>query len=295
MSYIYSFPMLLPSGQLYSLRAETYPLDLVTGATGAWSLRKLAAAYAGPCLKVRRSSDNTTLDIGFSGYVLDFPALSAFVGANSGFIDTWYDQSGNSRNVSNATAGTQPQLLSSGAYFVDLGNYPALEFTGSFLLNSAVNMSTFITTTNGTVFSVFLADSGGTGSGGVGRKVWAQVGENASFAVDTTPNLQSSVFTSSYLIAAVGISLSTPYVGVWRHDSSDTTLKVYANSQTAGNSITAGTSASLAAALRMGNSSGGPGHDGRLTEIICYTTALSGTDLNSVGGACASPFGISWS
>lgn len=86
-------------------------LDTFTGAAAAYSLRKLRTAYAGACVRIRRSSDNTEQDIGFSGNSFDAAAFSAFIGAGNGFITTLYDQSGNSRNLTQATTTIQPQLL----------------------------------------------------------------------------------------------------------------------------------------------------------------------------------------
>lgn len=82
----------------------------------AYSLTKLLAAYSGSAIRVRRSSDNTEQDIGFSGTALDTSALSSFVGANSAFVTTWYDQSGNGRNMTQATTGKQPRIVNAGTY-----------------------------------------------------------------------------------------------------------------------------------------------------------------------------------
>ena len=263
-----------PQGfSLYTLATETYPMDLVSGATAGFALRKLRSAYTGNCIKIRRSTDDATLDVGFAGYYLDFQAIQAFIGNNSAFIDTWYDQSGNGRNLTQATFGSQPQLINAGVYYLTIGNYPGLENAGSYSLNSAVNANEFITTSNGTVFSVFNADTGSSTSGATGRRVWAQTGSNAYFTITTTPNLFSGLFAGADIVTGVGITLGSSYVGVWRHASSDTTLKVYANSQTEGGSITAGTSDALTGAFRIGNSSSGPGFDGRVTELISYNTA----------------------
>ena len=79
-------------------------LDTYPNAAAAYSLRKLRAAYTGNAIKVRRSSDNTEQDIGFSGANLDTTALTTFCGSGNGFVTTWYDQSGNSRNVLQSTA-----------------------------------------------------------------------------------------------------------------------------------------------------------------------------------------------
>jgi hypothetical protein len=90
-------------------------LDTYSGAAAAYSLRRLTTAYTGSAIRVRRSSDNTELNIGFdSDGNLDTVALSAFVGSGSGFVTTWYDQSGNSRNAINSTATRQPYIVQNG-------------------------------------------------------------------------------------------------------------------------------------------------------------------------------------
>jgi len=91
-------------------------LDTYTGAAAAYSLRKLRTAYTGAAIRVRRSSDNTETDIGFNGGGgLDTTTLTTFVGVGNGFIVNWYDQSGNSRNLSTfAPNTTQPKIVSSG-------------------------------------------------------------------------------------------------------------------------------------------------------------------------------------
>jgi len=89
-----------------------------SGAAGAWSLRKLDSTYSGNCIKVRRSSDNTEQDIGFIGNkYLDTAALKSFVGSNSGYVTTWYDQSGNGRNLTQTTAANQPRIVDAGTVF----------------------------------------------------------------------------------------------------------------------------------------------------------------------------------
>lgn len=94
---------------------DTYPAD------AAYSVRKLKSD-ATLSLRVRRSSDNAEQDIGFDGDNLDTSALTTFVGANDGFVTTWYDQSGNGNNSSQATAGNQPQIVSSGSVITNPDN-----------------------------------------------------------------------------------------------------------------------------------------------------------------------------
>jgi hypothetical protein len=105
-------------------------LNSYTGATSGYSLRKLSSTYAGNAIRVRRSSDNTEQNIGFNGNVIDVSALTTFVGANNGFIVTWYDQTENAYNMSNSTATQQPMIVSGGTVLSDSKGYYAL-FDGS--------------------------------------------------------------------------------------------------------------------------------------------------------------------
>lgn len=90
-------------------------LDLISATVlGAWSYRKLRAGYNGYAMRVRRSSDSTTLDIGFVGGALDIAALLAFVGAGDGHVTHWYDQSGNGRDLVQGSAASQPKAVTGG-------------------------------------------------------------------------------------------------------------------------------------------------------------------------------------
>ena len=105
-------------------------LDLYPNASGAYSLRKLRSAYAGNCIRVRRSSDNAEQDFGFSSNVLNTASLLSFCGAGNGFIVTWYDQSGNSRDVTQTTAADQPQIVASGVLNT-VNSKASINFNGS--------------------------------------------------------------------------------------------------------------------------------------------------------------------
>lgn len=80
-----------------------------------FSIRKMISV-ATKSIKVRRSSDNATQDIGFVGSVLDTASLSTFLGSNSGYVDTFYDQSGNGLNAIQTTAANQPRIYNAGTY-----------------------------------------------------------------------------------------------------------------------------------------------------------------------------------
>lgn len=98
-----------------SLGVSGLPLDSLSS-TVAYGLRKLRTAYSGSAIRVRRSSDNTEQDIGFSGNALDTSSLLSFCGANNGFVVTWYDQSGSGVNLTQSTTTQQPRIVNAGTY-----------------------------------------------------------------------------------------------------------------------------------------------------------------------------------
>ena len=125
----------------------SYLLDQYSGAAAAYSLRKLDCDYAGYAIRVRRSSDNSEQDIGFtSGGDLDTATLKTFVGANSGFITTWYDQSGYGNNISISTSAYQPTIISSGSVIRVNGKiYPTINGQISIpSLSGKTNLYSFI-------------------------------------------------------------------------------------------------------------------------------------------------------
>jgi len=131
-------------------------LDTYPSAEGAYSLRKLRSAYSSYCIKVRRSSDNATQDIGFVDNVLDTVSLLTFIGENSGYIDTWYDQSGNGRNLTQSTTSQQPLIVSSGA-INKTNNKPSIYFDPSgsnYLYAATAENWKFLHYSNNSVFTV---------------------------------------------------------------------------------------------------------------------------------------------
>ena len=113
-------------------------LDQVTDAQAAFSLRKLRAAYSGSAIRVRRSSDNVEQDIGFASGDLDTSSLSTFIGANSGYVTAWYDQSGNGFNATNPSAVQQPKIVNAGT-LITSGGKAAIEFAPS-TTNSSIRL-----------------------------------------------------------------------------------------------------------------------------------------------------------
>ena len=105
-------------------------LQIAPNAAAAYSLRSLTGGDP-KVVRVRRDTgggagDNDEQDFTASG--ISSGALVAFVGSgNDGFVETWYDQSGNGNDAVQETAGSQPKIVSSGS----LNTSGGLEFDGS--------------------------------------------------------------------------------------------------------------------------------------------------------------------
>lgn len=196
-------------------------LDDYGGAAAAYSVRRLSSTYEDSLIEVRRSSDNTTQDIGYdSNGDLDTSALLSFVGAGDGFVRTWYDQSGNANDAQQTTTSAQPQIVSSGSTITE-NSKPCVLFDGStdiltasYSIGSDVTIFNVTTHTNaptanedawslcdspsaynryelradGTVFEYFIRESSGDGGSFVSETIETQ---------DTNQNLFSSALLSS--------------------------------------------------------------------------------------------------
>lgn len=89
-----------------------FALDALPAVSVAVSLRRLLTGYAtNKAITVRRTSDSATQDIGFlANGDLDLPSLTAFLASTTGFITTWYDQSGSGFDLTQGVAANQPGI-----------------------------------------------------------------------------------------------------------------------------------------------------------------------------------------
>ena len=100
----------------------------------AFSVRRVFTAYQGPCLRVRRSSDQREADIGFAQTDLDLVALETFADGFDCFVVAWYDQTGKGRHATQDVAALQPQLVEAGLALFDAGRKQiSIRFNGAYL------------------------------------------------------------------------------------------------------------------------------------------------------------------
>ena len=142
---------------------SSLPLDVATGEKLAYGLRKLSSSYSGYAIKVRRNSDNATQDIGFDANGnLDTVTLKSFVGSNSAYVTTWYDQSGSGKDIIQSTNSSQPRIVNAGVIETK-NNQPSVFFDGS---NDAMSNTTLggtlITGSEIRAFIVSSTEAGGS-------------------------------------------------------------------------------------------------------------------------------------
>jgi hypothetical protein len=199
----------------------------------------LRTAYTGNAIRVRRSSDNTEQDIGFTALgVLDESALTTFCGAGNGFVTTWYDQSGNARSATQTTAANQCRIVNSGVV-EKLNNKPAINAFAAITIKSyAINYSNIINRPV-TIFSVLKNDilpsnpynnitfhiAGSFTDGGGGRYQQYIDNDNIIFSVinGLTPNVTNNLNALSHIVHSSFFKTNTLQQRVNNIDSSEVT------------------------------------------------------------------------
>ena len=195
----------LPSG---AAPAATYLLDIYSGASAAYSVRKLSSTTTNS-MRVRRSSDNSEQDIGFVGSDLDTASLLSFVGVGDGFVTIWYDQSGNSLNFNQTSAASQAKIAVSGVMNT-LGSKPSLlfaAFAASYTTTANFNHSAEVTAfaswqtanSNQGVFQIGAVNTRGSmlRQGSVSYNAKSINGSDARFITGITTHIIQSGYISN--------------------------------------------------------------------------------------------------
>jgi hypothetical protein len=237
-------------------------LDAYPNASVAYSLRLLRGAYTGSAVRVRRSSDNTEQDIGFTALgELDTTALTTFCSGTNGFVTTWYDQSGNGRNLTQAVAIAQPQIVSSGSVLLDNGK-PAI--VGD-RINRMMASSSFVVTQPATKFIVTKSTASANNvaiSGSLDTNARHQVGYVISNGG------QYSLFAGASLTSATTSQLNAQVLLYALFNGASSVVKINNNADTTGN---AGTQSNDGVNLGVTPAA----FTGNLQEIIYYPSNQS--------------------
>ena len=282
--------------------AADYLLDTLSQQpNAAYSVsRKLKSSYSGSCLKVRRSSDSTTQDIGFdSSGLMDTAALLSFCGAGDGFIDTLYDQSGNARNLTQSTAESQPKIVSSGVVNTGINSKPTALFDGTndhFL--TGLSLSNFISASAYGSMSIARPTAGGTGSADYqNHALWCDISGYFYETFKTTPDFRAGHYTSAAKTVTVSSS-AYPYTGIFTHRFDGTTIKASIGGGTEGTTTPGGNVGVTVSTTRFGISYPTPSakyFSGEFAETIIENVNMSAADMNKIGSSWNARYGAAWS
>jgi len=150
----------------YAQPAANLLLDDYPNAAAAYSLRKLDKDYTGAAIRVRKdTTGQPEQDIGFTASGdLDTAALKSFLNARSGFVTTWYDQSGSGRNATQSTAANQPRIalngvIDRGSASLNQSTRPRVFFNNTFAMRLLT--SSFSMTGDVSAFSAYMQDQSG--------------------------------------------------------------------------------------------------------------------------------------
>jgi hypothetical protein len=253
-------------------------LDTYTDAAAAYSVRLLRSTYTGSAIRVRRSSDNTEQDIGFTALGnLDESALTTFVGANNGFVTTWYDQSGNARNATQSTAANQPRIVNLGTIEKE-NNLPIVVFDGS---NDFLNASGSYSLATGSVFGTVKSISSATAKTIFSRSsttVLSDRREMFNYIASTRYDLQVSNFvtypTAQKTYTPTNYALFTGII-----EGATSTMSNYINGSigTTATSVSAGLSGTIVTSIGTVYQTASPLFymNGKIGEIIVYPSNQS--------------------
>jgi hypothetical protein len=233
-----------------------------------YSTRVLNPFYKGPILRLRRSSDNTLQDFytdNTQSYLttgINNTGISyvTWIGANTAYVHTWYDQSSNANHAINTAIDTvQPNIsLQKGIYVVQFRN----------VYGTVLNITTPIpTSTLNTIFAVFYNTNTNNGTIFSTNSFWVsqRFGTNAASA-NGFSNADDWYFSSTGTKLSYNNNISTTTIRL--NDWNILTLSV-------GTPKVAG-SWNL---LGRDNYSTGRSINGFMAEFICHNKAILLNDI----------------
>jgi hypothetical protein len=188
-------------------------LNLFPNASLGLSLDKLDKNYTGSAIKVRRSSNNDELDIGFVNNELDTASLLDFVGSGNGFVTIIYDQVG-SNNMTQTTANLQGQIVSNGSVILKGGKpciVRSVDNSGGYLSTYAPNDGVvvkgmfYVGDNEGKASIIFGSNNGGSDFGFAGTSGSVNVRPDGNLTISltklngstTTIETRGEVFTAT--------------------------------------------------------------------------------------------------
>ena len=295
------------NGALSALIQSALDTSIFANTTVSYSVRTPSGSnYNGPLVQVRRSSDNAaqnfyaslTLDVNGNRW-LDTAAVLAFVGAGSGFVAVWYDQSGLGLNAAQSTSAFQPAIVESGVLVTD-GLNPSIKFIqasqtrlplpmlGVFTDAWAANIVCRTDVRSNTDWSDTLGTKSNIAATEPGWLV------RRGFAADSG-NLAATVTGGGVSKSLTGASQLYPYREVITLVRNPNMLSIYSNGGVSAQdaTITPAMAPSEQNVVKIGGYGGtGRAMNGAVSEVIIFPRSLSDTERQTVEISQGTAFGI---
>ena len=275
----------------YAAQNYQYPLDMVSSCAMAYSIRQLSKSWSTRIMTIRRASDNATTDLSFdtNGKISNSSPVSAggtlgtWGSTTNCFIQTWYDQSGHTNDVTQATLAAQPQLTSSGT---------VLTPGPLFVLSPTVTFLTITALTQGTLnlpFTSFYASEINTST--LGNYTVSDSNNTTRY----TLRYANSGSAENPLIGAITgttvLSANTFYLISGFNASSGTTGSIYVNGIFDSSTTAANTTALNGVSLGRITPTSGQ-FSGYISEVITYNSTLSTTQFQALNANMKNFYGI---
>lgn len=267
-------------------------LDTYTTATAAYSTRRLSSTYEGSLVRVRRVDNNSEQDIGYTvDGDFDEAALETFADGNECTVKTWYDQSGNSNDITNTTTSSQPSIYDGSVFYSVGASTPSgigLLFSSDYLtgtadLHSGAFYAVAAVVTGASVGNEMILHQDDAGTGGTARIAQylrtGSANNTARTVVFSTDGTSTADNTANNTVAA-----NTAYI-IGGHGK-QSQVEAYVDNVSNGHT-------SVSTALRHGSSMfrvGAAAHSttpasfwsGRIAEVIIFDEDMSTGDRTGV-------------
>jgi hypothetical protein len=274
---------LLRSAVANPAQAATPPFDGITFAA-LYGMKRYLTAYTGSLIRIRRDSDDAELDIGYDAAtgLLDTAAAAAHIGGGSGFVKTWYDQSGNANDATQATAASQP------AYSASLFNsLPGVSANSDFLTQPSM---AHFPSKRGAIIAVVSGTTNNVGHvissqfNGPAVQFQAQMGVGSSVArwYNSTGGHQNGTITVTANAKKIYSANRT----------ADTTLGVYLDGAVDVSLTISDNQPSTSTTRLFSNTS--IGYETQMAMFAEFAAAISAANHNTIGNELGTLYGITW-
>lgn len=242
------------------------------------AFRRVVSGYSGPCLRLRRDSDDAESDFGFTDGLLNTAAITTWLSGAEGYGVAWYDQSANGHTAEQTDAAAQPLYSADGFIFDGVDDHFVCDSVAAAITGTSTPWAVSAVLTPATapdfhcVFGVGAAAGTGFHYLGLARATDLY----AYFGRDNDSGLASLPTTITTLAEATPVALGATYDGAMVTFVNGT-LQSPRTSKTGAMTVDR-------AAIGLLHSNGTDYYpfDGTLTELAVFASARTSPELRDI-------------